>query len=68
MMGQPWDSNGGSSAERGLKLIKPLASPPKLTSIRLAVSISTDLMGKAYQSINQSVPFLGSVTLLGLNA
>ena len=38
---QPWDSNGGSSAERGLKLIKPLASPPKLTSIRLAVSAQT---------------------------
>ena len=30
MMEQPWDSNGGSSAERGLKLIKPLASPTKV--------------------------------------
>ena len=30
MMGQPWDSNGGSSAERGLKLTKPLAPPTKV--------------------------------------
>ena len=51
MMGQPWDSNGGSAAERGLKLIKPLAPPPKLTSIRLGVSAQThrlDVELKAY--------------------
>ena len=40
LLNQWWDSNGGSSVERGLKLIKPLASPPKLTSIRLAFSKS----------------------------
>ena len=30
LLDQWWDSNGGSSAERGLKLIKPLAPPTKV--------------------------------------
>ena len=30
MTGQPWDSNVGSSAERGLKLTRPLESPTKV--------------------------------------